>query len=49
MIKYVKPLDTFVGIPARDMTEEEWKALPVPDEVKTAALSLGIYEIVEEE
>jgi len=31
------------GIPARDLTQEEWDALP--DEVKELAVSSGVYKV----
>lgn len=36
----------FIGIPARDLTEDEWNAIP-KDEQK-AILKSGIYTLVED-
>ena len=39
-----KGLGFYIGLPARDMTLQEWKSYPKP--VIEAALKSGIYEVV---
>lgn len=40
---YRRPGEFVQGVPARDMTREEWEALP--EELRVIALELGIYEL----
>jgi hypothetical protein len=46
MAKYIFQLGKgyLVGLPSRDMTEDEWKSYP--KDITKAALKLGLYEEV---
>lgn len=43
--KYTRPGEFLHGIPARDLTERDWKALTTPQ--KRAVVDSPLYEIVE--
>jgi hypothetical protein len=44
MAKYIyKGGGYMIGLPARDMTEDEWKSYP--QELTKPALKLGLYEL----
>jgi len=40
---YIGNGDHLIGLPTKDMTDDEWKSYP--EELTKAALKLGLYEI----
>lgn len=46
MVKHVQTSSEVTGIPARDLSDEEFAALPIV--LQAVAIDRGIYEIVSE-
>ena len=43
---YIKGNGYMIGLPAKDMTEDEWKTYP--KDLTDAALAIGLYELEKE-
>ena len=43
-VKYIKPDAFLVGVPARDLTPEDWDVMS--DEQRAACIDSGAYELV---